>query len=69
MRLLQSSGEMPTTPSFCTMSLWRPPTTDIMYGPKANPYYNAACNPDVDWCEPPLIPAVPNLSMGMEAFA
>ena len=45
-----------------------PPTTDIMYGPKANPYYDPACNPDSQWCEPPLIPAVPNLSMGMEAY-
>ncbi len=45
-----------------------PPTADIMYGPKANPHYDPACNPDLTWCEPPLIPAVPNLSMGMEAF-
>jgi FtsP/CotA-like multicopper oxidase with cupredoxin domain/fibronectin type 3 domain-containing protein len=45
-----------------------PPTADITYGPKANPYYDIACDPDAKWCEPPLIPAVPNLSMGMEAF-
>jgi len=45
-----------------------PPTTGILHGPIANPYYDPACNPDVTWCEPPLIPGVPNVSMGMEAF-
>ena len=45
-----------------------PPTTDIDYGPKANPYYDTNCNPDESWCEPPQIPGVPNVSMGMEAF-
>ena len=45
-----------------------PPTTAINYGPIANPYYDANCNPDAQWCEPPLNPGVPNISMGMEAF-
>ena len=45
-----------------------PPTTNILYGPTANPYYDAGCDPDVIWCEPPRYPGVPNLSMGMEAF-
>ena len=38
-----------------------PPTTDIDYGPKANPYYDTNCNPDESWCEPPQIPGVPNV--------
>ncbi len=45
-----------------------PPTTNIDYGPIANPYYDEMCDPDVQWCEPPLIPGVPFNSMGMEAF-
>ncbi len=46
-----------------------PPTTGILYGPKANPYYDANCDSDVEaFCEPPLIPGTPNVSMGMEAF-
>jgi FtsP/CotA-like multicopper oxidase with cupredoxin domain len=45
-----------------------PPTTNIDYPPVANPYYDPNCNPDETWCEPPLIPGVPNVSMGMEAF-
>ncbi|OGW41021.1 MAG: hypothetical protein A2Y97_04250 [Nitrospirae bacterium RBG_13_39_12] len=45
-----------------------PPTTNIEYGPVDNPYFDPACNPDVQWCEPPLMPGVPYLSMGMEAF-
>jgi len=45
-----------------------PPTTNIKYGPVPNPYYDPACNPDLGWCEPPEIPGVPNISMGMEAF-
>ena len=45
-----------------------PPTNDIDYGPIANPYYDPACDPDLAWCEPPLMPGVPYLSMGMEAF-
>ena len=45
-----------------------PPTTNILYGPVANPYFDANCDPDVSWCEPPLNPGVPNVSMGMEAF-
>ena len=45
---------------------WPPPV--IEYGPIQNPYYDPACNPDVQWCEPPLIPGTPYVSMGMEAF-
>ena len=45
-----------------------PPTLSIEYGPVANPYYDPACDPDVQWCEPPLMPGVPYNSMGMEAF-
>ncbi|HBG25528.1 MAG TPA: laccase [Phycisphaerales bacterium] len=45
-----------------------PPTLNIDFGPIANPYYDANCNPDNMWCEPPLIPGVPFVSMGMEAF-
>ncbi|MFB3817806.1 MAG: multicopper oxidase domain-containing protein [Candidatus Methylomirabilales bacterium] len=48
-----------------------PATTNIKYGPIPNPYFDPACNPDdpaVGWCEPPLMPGVPFLSMGMESF-
>lgn len=45
-----------------------PPTNSIDYGPVANPYYNPNCDPDVQWCEPPLMPGTPYNSMGMEAF-
>lgn len=45
-----------------------PPTSNIEYGPIANEYYDPACDPDVQWCEPPLMPGVPFNSMGMEAF-
>ncbi|MBK9055335.1 MAG: multicopper oxidase domain-containing protein [Chloroflexi bacterium] len=45
-----------------------PPTTNIDYGPIDNPHYDPDCDPDVTWCEPPLIPGVPFVSMGMEAF-
>jgi FtsP/CotA-like multicopper oxidase with cupredoxin domain len=45
-----------------------PPTTNISYPPVANPYYDNTCDPDLQWCEPPMIPGTPNVSMGMEAF-
>jgi len=45
-----------------------PPTNSIIYGPVMNPYYDANCNPDVQWCEPPMMPGTPFNSMGMEAF-
>jgi FtsP/CotA-like multicopper oxidase with cupredoxin domain len=45
-----------------------PPTNNIEYGPVDNPYYDPACDPDTQWCEPPLMPGVPYLSMGMESF-
>jgi len=45
-----------------------PPTNSIEYGPVDNPYYDPNCDPDLEWCEPPLMPGVPYLSMGMESF-
>jgi FtsP/CotA-like multicopper oxidase with cupredoxin domain len=51
-----------------------PPTSNIAYGPIPNPYAgqdafgNPGCDPDVTWCEPPLMPGTPYNSMGMEAF-
>jgi len=45
-----------------------PPTSNIEYPPVPNPYYDDDCNPDEQWCEPPLMPGVPLNSMGMEAF-
>jgi len=45
-----------------------PPTNNVENGPMPNPYYDPACDPDLGWCEPPLMPGVPYLSMGMESF-
>ncbi len=45
-----------------------PPTNNVEYGPMDNPYYDPACDPDLGWCEPALMPGVPYLSMGMESF-
>ena len=45
-----------------------PPTSAIEFGPVANPYYDPSCDPDLQWCEPPLMPGTPFNSMGMEAF-
>lgn len=47
-----------------------PPTNNIDYPPINNPYYNAGCDPDAPdtWCEPPLMPGTPFVSMGMESF-
>ena len=46
-----------------------PPAKDAKYPPIANPYYDPACDPNVQaFCEPALIPATPNVSVGMEAF-
>lgn len=45
-----------------------PPTSSIQYGPVSNPYYDPLCDPNIQWCEPPLMPGVPFNSMGMEAF-
>lgn len=45
-----------------------PPTNGIANGPIPNPYYDPNCDSAVQWCEPPLIPGTPNLSMGMESF-
>ena len=46
-----------------------PPANDTKYDPIPNPYYDASCDPEVQpFCEPPLIPGTPNVSVGMEAF-
>jgi FtsP/CotA-like multicopper oxidase with cupredoxin domain len=45
-----------------------PPTLSIDHPPITNAYYDPNCNPDVQWCEPPLMPGTPFNSMGMEAF-
>jgi FtsP/CotA-like multicopper oxidase with cupredoxin domain len=52
---------------------WPPATPK--YGPIDNPYYDPNCDANVvlpdgsyQFCEPPLIPGVPNQSVGMEAF-
>ena len=46
-----------------------PPAKDAKYPPIANPYYDAACDADVQpFCEPAEIPSTPNVSVGMEAF-
>jgi FtsP/CotA-like multicopper oxidase with cupredoxin domain len=45
-----------------------PPTNNIDYGPIDNPYYDPTCDPDIMWCEPPLMPGTPYNSMGMESF-
>lgn len=45
-----------------------PPTNNIEYGPVDNPYYDPNCDPDMQWCEPPLMPGTPYVSMGMESF-
>jgi FtsP/CotA-like multicopper oxidase with cupredoxin domain len=45
-----------------------PPTSSIENPPVANPYYDETCDPDVEWCEPPLMPGTPYNSMGMESF-
>jgi FtsP/CotA-like multicopper oxidase with cupredoxin domain len=45
-----------------------PPTNSIEHGPIANQYFDPACDPDLTWCEPALMPGTPYNSMGMEAF-
>jgi len=45
-----------------------PPTSNITYPPIANPYYDPACDANVQWCEPKDMPSTPFNSMGMEAF-
>ncbi|MGM0386501.1 MAG: hypothetical protein ACQERF_11055, partial [Actinomycetota bacterium] len=47
-----------------------PPTSNVDYGPIDNPYFDLDpdCDPDLTWCEPPLMPGTPYNSMGMEAF-
>jgi hypothetical protein len=45
-----------------------PPTNSIDNGPADNPYYDPNCDPDAEWCEPPLMPGTPYNSMGMESF-
>jgi FtsP/CotA-like multicopper oxidase with cupredoxin domain len=41
------------------------------YQPIPNPYYDPACDPATapnGFCEPPMIPGTPNISVGMEQF-
>jgi FtsP/CotA-like multicopper oxidase with cupredoxin domain len=54
-----------------------PPASATVYGPIANPYYDATCDLDdpATWqydtdpfCEPKEIPGTPNVSVGMEQF-
>ena len=45
-----------------------PPTSSVENGPIANPYYDPQCDPDLTWCEPPVMPGTPFNSMGMESF-
>jgi len=45
-----------------------PPTNNVNYPPIDNPYYDPACDPATQWCEPPLMPSTPYISMGMESF-
>ena len=45
-----------------------PPTSSVKYPPIANAYYDPDCDPDLGWCEPPLMPSTPYNSMGMESF-
>jgi FtsP/CotA-like multicopper oxidase with cupredoxin domain len=45
-----------------------PPTTNTAHGPIPNPYFDPACDSQVQWCEPPEIPGTPNVSFAMESF-
>jgi FtsP/CotA-like multicopper oxidase with cupredoxin domain len=45
-----------------------PPTSGLNHQPVENEYYDPDCDPEVQWCEPPLRPDVPRPSMGMESF-
>ncbi len=51
---------------------WPPATlATTPYQPIPNPYYVAGCDPATapnGFCEPPLIPGTPNISVGMEQF-
>lgn len=48
---------------------WFWPPQNYTYGPRPNPYFDPNCDADVvGWCQPPEVPGVPYLSMGMEAF-
>jgi FtsP/CotA-like multicopper oxidase with cupredoxin domain len=47
---------------------WFWPATAVDYPPITNAYYDPNCDPNVQWCEPPLMPSTPFNSMGMEAF-
>jgi FtsP/CotA-like multicopper oxidase with cupredoxin domain len=40
-----------------------PPFANLQNGPIANPYYDAACDTTVEYCEGPEIPGVPNGSL------
>jgi FtsP/CotA-like multicopper oxidase with cupredoxin domain len=48
---------------------WFWPPTDVVNPPVANPYASGpGCNPAVEFCYPPEMPATPNPSWGAEAF-
>ena len=44
------------------------PVGCIEVGPVPNEYYDPNCNPDLEWCEPPFRPGVPNPSIPGESF-
>ena len=39
-----------------------------MYAIRSYYDYDPACDSNAQWCEPPLMPGTPFVSMGMEAF-
>lgn len=45
-----------------------PPTNDIQFPPVPNEHFDANCDATLTWCEPPMRPATPNPSVGMEQF-
>ena len=65
-----STGSNPFGRWFYGPYFWPPSTPK--YGPIANPYFDPNVDPNAllagQYYEPPLIPGVPNISTGMEAF-
>ncbi len=45
-----------------------PPTNDIQFPPVPNEHFDPGCDATLTWCEPPMRPATPNPSVGMEQF-
>ena len=57
LRVSTSSADGPTAPgSGRPLPLW--------IRANSNPYYDPNCNPDIQWCEPPLMPGTPYVSYG-----